>query len=78
MQGISEAYLEPFICLAQRFFCASEICFRASALMWRRLRGCEAPEVTDAADILCPLPGQQSLCRCALSSFNSSIIRSVS
>jgi hypothetical protein len=32
MQGISEAYLEPFICLAQRFFCASEICFRLIAL----------------------------------------------
>ena len=82
MQGISEAYLEPFFCLAQRFFCASEIRFLASALMWRRLRGCEVPEGTDAADVLFgDLPPSRAAIASsmrALSSFNSPIIRSVS
>lgn len=82
MQGISAGYLEPFFRLAQRFFCASEIRFLASALMWRRLRGCEVPEVTDAADVLF---GDLPLSRAAialsmrsLSAFNSPIICSIS
>src|SRR6266404_6336350 len=81
MQGTSEAYLELFFCLAQRFFCASEIRLLASALMWRRLRGCEPAEVTDAADVLFrdrPLSRAAiALSMRSLSSFNSPIIRSV-
>jgi hypothetical protein len=77
-----KAYLEPFFCLAQRFFCASEIRLLASALMWRRLRGCEPLEVTDAAAVLFadlpPSNASIALSMRSLSSFNSPIIRSVS
>ena len=82
MQGIFEVYLEPFFRLAQRCFCASEIRFLASALMWRRFRGCETPEETDAADVLFgdlpPSRAAMALSIRALSSFNSPIMRSVS
>src|SRR5258708_12374902 len=56
--------------------------FRASALMWRRLRGCEPPEVTDGADVLFgdlpPSRAAIALSMRSLSAFNSPIICSVS
>jgi hypothetical protein len=75
-------YLDSFFGLAQRFFCASDIRFLASALMRRRLGGREASRVTDTADVLCedrpPSRAAIALSIRSLSAFNSPIISAVS
>jgi hypothetical protein len=80
--GISEAYFAAFFCLAQRFFCASEIRFLAAALMCGRLRRCEPSEVTDPVEALFgdlpPSKAAIALSMRPLSAFNSSTIFSVS
>jgi hypothetical protein len=75
-------YLESFFGLAQRFFCASDIRFLASALMRRRLLGREALLFTDTADVpfgdVPPSKAAIALSMRPLSAFKSPIISSVS
>jgi hypothetical protein len=79
---MGEAYFAAFFCLAQRFFCASEIRLLASALMRRRLPSCEPREVTDPAAVLLgdvpPSKAAIALSMRPLSAFKSWTIFSVS